>query len=71
MLQEMGVWYRLYENDTFRWLNTTSLMCDDSQVHVAGTVHHGRCAAIQRYVLDHELAQAAQQVMALRIVQLV
>ncbi len=62
LLKDMGVWQRIAERNCFRWLGVSALVGSggDRSQSVVGPVRSRRNVAVQRVVLDEELAAAAR-----------
>jgi 2-polyprenyl-6-methoxyphenol hydroxylase-like FAD-dependent oxidoreductase len=60
VLKEMGVWQRIMERGSFRWINKVGVMGHNAS-SVTGSLRSHRPMTIQRIILDQELALAAQQ----------
>ena len=59
-LKDMGVWQRILERGSFRWLNDAGLVAGGvEESSVMGRLRSNRPLSIQRIVLDEELAAAA------------
>jgi flavin-dependent dehydrogenase len=60
VLKDMGAWQRIAERNCFRWLGVSALVGRDAEHSVVGAVRSRRNVAVQRIVLDEELAAAAR-----------
>lgn len=60
-LKEMGIWQRIMERGAYRWVNKVGLLGGGSSSSAAGALRSHRPVAVQRIVLDHELAMGARQ----------
>ncbi len=60
VLKDMGAWQRIAERNCFRWLGVSALVGRDVAHSVVGAVRSRRNVAVQRVVLDEELAAAAR-----------